>query len=112
MESHSEPKWCCVSSLTKIVTFFAVPFWSMPVLPFQHNAGNEIEHPGSTAGLRGQGFPRFLQPLQIRAEPRRALIAAALHQAFDRAKQFIEAPPGFSLDTPQRAVDALFPLRA
>ncbi len=29
MESHREPKWCCVSSLTKIVTFFAVPFWSI-----------------------------------------------------------------------------------
>src|ERR1039458_6583632 len=128
MEAHREPKWCCVSSLTKIVTFFAVPFWSMPVLPRpptpgqhpprrdgyvpQHNAGHEVEHPGSTFGLRSQGFPRFLQPRQVRAELRRTLIAAALDQPFDRAKQFIEAPPGFFVDAPQRAVDALFPLRA
>src|ERR1017187_6378007 len=120
MESHREPKWCCVSSLTKIVTFFAVPFWSMPVLPRppapgqhppgrdgyvpQHNAGHKIEHPASTLGLtqglRSQRFPRLLQPLQVQAELRRTLIAAALHQPFDRAKQFIEAPPGFFLDTP------------
>src|ERR1017187_3224008 len=116
MESHREPKWCCVSSLTKIVTFLAVPFWSMPVLPRppapgrhppgrdgyapQHNAGNKIEHPGSTSELRSQGFPRFLQPLQVRAELRRPLIAAVLHQPFDRAKQFIEAPPGFFLYAP------------
>src|ERR1035438_8415879 len=110
MESHREPKWCCVSSLIKIVTFFAVPFWSMPVLPFQHNAGHKGGHPGSTLGstrgLRGQRFSRFRQPLQVRAELRRPLIAAALHQALDRAKQFIEAPPGFFVDAPHRAVDA------
>src|ERR1035441_5916511 len=29
MESHREAKWCWVSSLTKIVTFLAVPFWSI-----------------------------------------------------------------------------------
>src|ERR1017187_3617711 len=62
IESHREPKWCCVSSLTKIVTFLAVPFWSMPTtfppLPLrqhhsqpdgyvaQHNARDDIEHPG------------------------------------------------------------------
>src|ERR1039458_6069226 len=33
MASHSDPKWCCVSSLTKIVTFFAVPFWTIPTPP-------------------------------------------------------------------------------
>src|ERR1035438_2256604 len=33
MASQSDPKWCCVSSLTKIVTFFAVPFWSIPTPP-------------------------------------------------------------------------------
>src|ERR1017187_864055 len=33
MVSHSDPKWCCVSSLTKIVTFFAVPFWTIPTPP-------------------------------------------------------------------------------
>src|ERR1019366_484698 len=118
MESHREPKWCCVSSLTKIVTFFAVPFWSMPVLPRppapgqhppgrggyvpQHNASHKVEHPGSTYGLRSQGFPRFLQPLQDRAELRRTLIGAALHRAFDRAKQFIKAPPHFSSELRSR----------
>src|ERR1017187_4570698 len=33
MASHSDPKWCCASSLTKTVTFFAVPFWSIPTPP-------------------------------------------------------------------------------
>src|ERR1035438_6963248 len=159
MASHSDPKWCCVSSLTKIVTFFAVPFWSIPTPPavlhqlsffdrcedFVPFVGQAIAFCGlsclgkarqpdrrqkpivcptivrettlsiraaSTPSLRSERFPRLLKPLQVRAELRRPLIAAALHQPFHRAHQFIQAPPGFLLDSPQRAIDALFPLRA
>jgi hypothetical protein len=39
---------------------------------------------------------------------RRPFIPAAPYQPFDRAKQFIQASPGFFLGTPQRGVDALF----
>jgi len=50
MESHSEMKWCCVSSLTKIVTFFAVPFWSIqtpsaPANPGQHGPSMTATYP-------------------------------------------------------------------
>src|ERR1039458_10102111 len=71
MASHREPKWCCVSSLTKIVTFFAVPFWSIPTPPAvarpgqhrpgrdryvpKHNARNDGEHPGPEARSPGSG---------------------------------------------------------
>src|ERR1019366_4883558 len=62
MESHREPKWCCVSSLTKIVTFFAVPFWSMPVLPRppapgRHPPGRDgyvSQHNAARAGCKGE----------------------------------------------------------
>src|ERR1035437_4798271 len=76
MESHREPKWCCVSSLTKIVTFFAVPFWSIPTplavlsagqhrperdryVP-KHNARNNVEHPGGGGPMKPPGPPGIM----------------------------------------------------
>src|ERR1035441_2925772 len=98
MASHREPKWCCVSSLTKIVTFFAVPFCSIPTpptvlhqlsffgrcedfVPFDRRQ-KPIVCPtiirettlsiraASIPGLRRQGLPPTFKPLQIRVRSR------------------------------------------
>src|ERR1035441_7714462 len=63
MESHREPKWCCVSSLTKIVTFFAVPFWSMPVLPRPPAPGQHAPGRDGYAPQHNADRPWRLPPL-------------------------------------------------
>src|ERR1039457_1269401 len=90
MESHREPKWCCVSSLTKIVTFFAVPFWSMPVLPRppapgQHPPGRAVyvpQHNADRAG--GNGEWAMLWGLRIITHAECGSIQAALYRSEER----------------------------
>src|ERR1035438_8323499 len=61
MPSHKVPKWCCVSSLMKIVTFLAVPVWSIPTPP-----ALRIQHNARSSGIRGCPLGRLVHPSAAR----------------------------------------------